>query len=299
MTTALFAIEPPAVASRGYVNLYHAATDEHQKIREHCEHLWELYNPYADNNFLPEFVLHFHERWFEMYLGACLLERDVDLHRSAPPGPDLLARVHGRRVWIEAICASAGEPGKPDTVERRDGITPWNLIALRIRSAIEEKKRKYDRYLAQHIVSVDDRLLIAVNISAIPYARDDAERYIFRALFGVGELVITFDLATMRPVSHSNRQLVSINKVATGTPIGVQPFIDGSMPAIAGAIVSSDVSASAALLDLPPALTLYPNLTAAEPWRAGTLPVPQEWTFEPNDEGWRGQRLSHDARATG
>jgi hypothetical protein len=141
--------------------------------------------------------------------------------------------------------------------------------------------------------------LIAVNISAIPYARDDAERYVFRALFGMGELVITFDLRTMRPVEHSNRQLVSIDKLATGTPIGVQPFIDGSMPAIAGAIVSCDVSASTAILELPPALTMYPNPTAAKPWRAGTLPIPQEWTFQPNDEGWRGQLLSHKPDATG
>jgi len=299
MTTGLFSIEPPANASHGYVNLYSAATDEHRKIREHCEYLWKLYKPYADKNFLPEFVLHFHERWFEMYLGACLLTRGVALRPCKLPGPDLQAQVDGRRVWIEAICPSAGEPGKPDTVKRGDGLTPWNLIALRIRGAIEDKNRKYDGYLAQHIVGADDRLLIAVNISAIPYARDDAERYVFRALFGMGELVITFDLRTMRPVEHSNRQLVSIDKLATGTPIGVQPFIDGSMPAIAGAIVSCDVSASTALLELPPALTMYPNPTAAKPWRAGTLPIPQEWTFQPNDEGWRGQLLSHKPDATG
>jgi hypothetical protein len=57
MTTGLFSIEPPANASHGYVNLYSAATDEHRKIREHCEYLWKLYKPYADKNFLPEFVL--------------------------------------------------------------------------------------------------------------------------------------------------------------------------------------------------------------------------------------------------
>src|SRR5271167_2405657 len=100
MTTVLFSIEPPANASHGYVNLYSAATDEHRKIREHCEYLWRLYKPYADKNFLPEFVLHFHERWFEMYLGACLLTRGVALRPCKLPGPDLLAQVDGRRVWI-------------------------------------------------------------------------------------------------------------------------------------------------------------------------------------------------------
>jgi hypothetical protein len=47
MTTGLFSIEPPANASHGYINLYSAATDEHRKIREHCEYLWRLYKPYA------------------------------------------------------------------------------------------------------------------------------------------------------------------------------------------------------------------------------------------------------------
>ena len=104
--------------------------------------------------------------------------------------------------------------------------------------------------------------------------------------------MITFDLKTMRPVEHSNRQLVSIQKLKSGEPVGVQPFIDGSMPAIAGAIVSCDVSASAALSDCPPALTMYPNLTSEKPWRAGTLPIPYEWTFEPGAEAWRGTLLS-------
>jgi hypothetical protein len=291
MTTGLFSIEPPANAARGYVNLYGAATEEHRNIRAHCERLWELFSAYADKNFLTEFVLHFHERWFEMYLGAYLIERGITLHNTAPPGPDLLAEVDSRRVWIEAICPTAGEPGRPDTVEFGDGYVPWDRIALRIRGAVDEKKRKYDGYLERGIVSADNRLLIAVNVSAIPYARDDAGRYVFRAPYGVGELIITYDLKTLRPVEHSHRQLASIEKLKSGQPVGVQPFIDGCMPAIAGAIVSCDVSASAALLDSPPALTMYPNLTASEPWRTGVLPIPYEWQFEPTAEGWRGQLL--------
>lgn len=266
-------------------------TEEHQAIRAHCEALWKLFAPYADKDFLTQFVLRFHERWFEMYLGAHFLQQGVRLHQVAPPGPDFLVEIDGRRIWIEAICPTGGEPGMPDTIVRGDGLTPWNLIALRIRGAVEEKKRKYDRYLDQGIVRTKDDLLIAVNVSAIPYARDDAERYVFRGLYGLGELVITFDLKTMRPVDHSNRQLATIEKLRSGAPIGVQPFIDGSMPTITAAIVSCDVSASAALSQSAPALTVYPNLTAASPWRAGTLPIPYEWTFEPTPEGWHGRRM--------
>lgn len=288
--TTLFSIKPGKDASRGYVNLYRAETDEHRTIRAHCERLWSVFGPYADKDFLTEFVLHFHERWFEMYLGAHLLDQDVQLHPVTSPGPDFLVDVDGHRIWIEATCPTAGEPGKPDTIVRGDGLTPWNLIALRIRSAVEEKRRKYDCYLERGIVRSGDSLLIAVNISAIPYARNDAERYVFRALYGVGELVITFDPRTMRSVDHTNRQISAIKKLGSGAPVGVQPFIDGSMPAIAAAIVSCDVSASAALSGSAPDLTMYPNLTAAIPWRASTLPIPNEWTFEPTRDGWNGQR---------
>jgi len=287
----LFSIQPGDDASRGYLNLYRSDTEELRAIREHCEHLWTLFAPYADPQFLTQFVLHFHERWFEMYLGTFLLGAGVRLVHTEPPGPDLLCEINGSRCWIEAICPTAGEPGRPDTIVRGDGITPWNLITLRIRGAVEEKKRKYDRYIEQGIVAKEDRLLIAVNVSAVPYAREDAERYVFRALYGLGELVMTFDLATMRLVDRTNRQIATIEKLRTGAPVGVQPFIDGSMPPVAAAIISGDVSASAALSGgTLPDLTLYPNLTAAAPWHAGALPFPHEWTFEVNADGWNGRR---------
>jgi hypothetical protein len=253
------------------------------RMREHCERLWRVFHPYADAQFLDEFPRHFHERWFEMFLAVRLLERGAQLQHTAPPGPDSLFTVDGRRVWVEAVCGTAGEPGRPDTVVRSSaGHVPWNLIALRIRAAIDEKKRKYDQYLERGIVVEGDSLLIALNVDQIPHAALDCQTYIFRALFGVGNRVITIDRKTMKGVSSSNEQLVSIAKLSSGAPVGTQPFIDGSMPAIAGAIVSADNAMGAAHAESPPALTLYPNLTARTPWTTGALPVTHEWRFESN-----------------
>jgi hypothetical protein len=65
------------------------------------------------------------------------------------------------------------------------------------------------------------------------------------------------------------------------------PFIDGSMPSIAGALVSSHEAVAAAHENTAD-LTLYPNLTAAVPWRFGDLSLEREWIFEPSSEGWTG-----------
>ena len=172
------------------------------------------------------------------------------------------------------------------------GYVPWDLIALRIRAAIEEKRRKYDRYLEQGIVVEKDSLLIALNVDQIPHAALDCQTYIFRALYGVGNYVITMDLSTRKAVSSTNEQLVSIAKLSSGAAVGTQPFIDGSMPAIAGTIVCADNAMGAAHAESPPALTLYPNLTARTSWTTGALPVTHEWRFESNSDGWRGELLT-------
>lgn len=301
MNTAsdLFAANPPN-ASIMYAALRSPTSEKQRRVRAHVEGLWQIYHYYAEPLFLSEFPLQFHERWFEMYLAVCLLETGARLQKTLPPGPDLLVNVNASRVWIEAVCASGGQPGLPDTVEEpvrtvpgeasAGGFVPWDRIALRIRNSIEEKKRKYDRYLERGIVTSDDFLLIALNVYKIPFASADVERYILRSLFGIGNQVIMLDRNTAQPVGSTNQQLLAIAKVATGSQVGTMPFIDGSMPAISGVIVSSH-EAVAAAHENSGDLALYPNLTATIPWTFGTLPVDREWTFEPSSEGWTGELL--------
>jgi hypothetical protein len=292
----LFAANP-LNASTMYVALRSPTSEKQRRVRAHVEQLWQIYHYYAEPLFLSEFPLQFHERWFEMYLGVGLLKAGAKLQKTLPPGPDLLVNANGRHFWIEAVCASGGQPGLPDTVEEpvrpgpgevsAGGYVPWDRIALRIRNSIEEKKRKYDRYLERSIVTVDDYLLIALNVYKIPFASADVERYVFRSLFGIGNQVIMFDRSTTQPVGSTNQQLLAIAKVATGSEVGTMPFIDGSMPAIAGTIVSS-FEAVAAAHENTADLTLYPNLTAAVPWKFGGLPLEREWVFKPSAEGWTG-----------
>jgi hypothetical protein len=171
-------------------------TSDHPRavqVRQHCERMWAIYHRYADAQFLAEFPRRFHDRWFEMYLTVTPLQLDAQVQLTQPPGPDILVAHEGRRLWIEAVCASGGEAGRPDsiaepqfvagrTVTGPGGYEEWDKIALRIRNSIEKKRAAYAEYLRLGIVTTDDLLVIAVNVNKIPGATLDTQKYIFRAL---------------------------------------------------------------------------------------------------------------------
>jgi hypothetical protein len=78
-------------------------------VREGCEDLWRGFSDLADANFVERFPFEFHQRWFEMYLGAALRRAKLDV--TAPkPGPDLRVMVEGRPIYIEAPVARRCRP---------------------------------------------------------------------------------------------------------------------------------------------------------------------------------------------
>jgi hypothetical protein len=83
------------------------------------------------------------------------------------PGPDVLLEHEGNRVWVEAVIATNGVTGRPDTVvdPNPDGSCriPEEKIVLRYTNAISEEYRKYRAYLREGIVRETDAFVIAVN----------------------------------------------------------------------------------------------------------------------------------------
>jgi hypothetical protein len=270
-------------------------------VRQHCVDLWRDFAPFVDSQFVAEFPRHFHERWFEMYLTVSLLHAGADVQPTQPPGPDVLVRADGRRIWIEAICGTGGAPGLPDSIPAPVYPTGGGARKLRERPvgpySASDPERLGDQegclrsVSANQIVAPDDVLLVAINVREIPYAWPDESRYMFRALFGVGNQVLMIDRATAKAVSSSHEQLVSIPKKSTGAPVGTMPFIDDSMPNIAGVVCSSGNAANAPS-PLGADLTLFPNLTASAPWIGRSLPGVMEWAFEQNADGWSGSLQS-------
>jgi hypothetical protein len=124
--------------------------------------MWHIYQPYADPQFLAEFPIRFHQRWFEMYLTVSLMdERRRPAHitswtrrarrRERPPRLDRSRVRHG---W--SARAARFSP-LPDTRNRELGA--WDRIALRVRASVDEKKGKFDTYLRDGLVTPDDALV--------------------------------------------------------------------------------------------------------------------------------------------
>lgn len=294
--TNLFQDEP-ANACRAFQNLHTPKTEQSAAARAHCEDLWRDFAQHADTNFVREFATQTHARWFEMYLTVTLMRAGFTVE-CRKPGPDILVTVNGQRFWIEAIAATGGEPGKPDSVAppKFDGEfhdTPVREMALRIRAALEEKARKFASYQQKGIVAPGDVLVVALNVHDIPWAFADMEPLMKRAFYGVGDLVMEISRETLKAVSQHNQQLTHIEKRSTGAEVGVMPFIDGSM-----SHVSAGLGSLSDAWNLPrhlgDDLHLFPNLTAAVRWPAGAISIGHEWKFvvDPKD-GWNGTLVNH------
>jgi hypothetical protein len=294
---ALFGSTDPT-ADPFYINVRTSNHPRAMQVREHCERMWAIYHRYADPQFLAEFPRRFHDRWFEMYLTVTLLQQGAQVQKTRPPGPDILVADEGRRIWVEAVCASGGEPGRPDSVAQPQfvpgrtvvtdaGYEEWDKIALRIRNSIEKKREAYAEYLRVGIVTADDLLVIAVNLDKIPGATLDTQKYILRALFGVGDLQVVINRESREIVGHHNQELISITK-SKGAKVGTQPLVDGSMPTISAVLVSEFNAMSAAEKEFID-LTIFPNLTATNPWPQRAL-LFDEWVFQDKGPGgWDGE----------
>jgi len=172
---------PGDASDPAYVNLRDRQDREAIPVREFVESLWCRFRGFADPHFLTEVRRDFHARFWEMYLTCALQEyaaqRDAVL--SCPkPGPDILLEHEGSRVWVEAVVATNGIPGLPDTVvePNPDGKIPEEKLVLRYTNAIAEKYRKYHKYLRKGIIHKNDAFVIAISGTALAYQFARAER---------------------------------------------------------------------------------------------------------------------------
>ena len=132
----------------------YANVRENPELRDfkcYVEFLWRAYAPYADKHFLSDSITHFQERFWEMYIGVTFLANGFCIEHAGEEGPDFFVLTTQRKVWIEAIAPGAGdgpdavpEPEYGASVEPR---APVDEVILRVRHAIEEKKRKYVSYV--------------------------------------------------------------------------------------------------------------------------------------------------------
>lgn len=250
-----------------------------------AERLWMVFQSYADPHFLTEIRRDFSARFWEMYLTCAFLEKASDrgYFLSCPkPGPDIRLDLNGDRIWVEAVTATNGEPGRPDSLMEPspDGSyrIPEEKIVLRYTTAIRDKYVRYLHYLRMGLVHKNDAYVVAVNKSRLAYrwaaAAIDLPRFL-KAVYPIGELEVLIDRNVPRIVGAQNRPRFFIPK-ANKSKVPVQAFVDRRWRGLS-AVLCSDADVGWSKSPLGADLELAYNPLSRRPIARGVIPAAREW----------------------
>lgn len=201
---------------------------KHENVRNFIDSLWSRYYPYADDHFLEDARNHFQERFWEMYVGVTLLDRQFQLYRASDSGPEFYFLLERRKVWFEAIAPGPGVG--PDYVPQpplgEASAVPTEKILLRFTSALAEKRNKYLIAKSKGIIAEDDLYILAINSRKIPHAPFGSTMpYYVQALLPFGNPAIAIDKKTMEVVDSYYQYRSNIAK-ANGQSISTLGFLN-------------------------------------------------------------------------
>jgi hypothetical protein len=140
------------------------------KTRKWLEGLWNVYEPYAEPDFLQKLRKPdgknggFHAFSWQMYLASVLIGKGYKPEENSGSGPDIQVVLDGKNVWIEAVVTTPGDDinaaGRQGSGDIYENIDP--RIA-RVTNAFTEKYKKYEKYLEEGVCADDDVCVIAIN----------------------------------------------------------------------------------------------------------------------------------------
>lgn len=283
MTSILF-------AKTGSDKIYNAIREEINPICKRAKafinNLWETVNPFLDSDFSSKLPLEFHQRFWELYMAASVLESNLHLvprdSGRSNTGPDICIKAeHNKRIWIEAVTASSGI-GVDAVQETESGIAhdvPDDQIKLRLLNSFDEKHRKYIQYLKNNSVELGEAYIIALNAALIPSANLEREiPRIVRALLPFGHQTLHFDSNSFKIVDSTYEYKGAVKKLS-GTEIPTTSFLNPNYSGIS-AVIYSNVDAFNYPSTLGSSLLLFHNPLAANPLPAGFLKRGVEYWVE-------------------
>ena len=276
-----------------YVNLRDLKNEWNEPAREFAESLWERFCSFADPHFLTEVRHDFQARFWEMYL-TCAIQEFADQQGSIlscpKPGPDILLERDNSRVWVEAVVATNGTPGRPDSVAEPNpdgsGKIPEEKLVLRYANAISEKYRKYQGYLRDGIINKNDAFVIAINGAALSYKwtqlENDVPRFL-KAVYPIGVYQLLLENRTGKIIGQQNEPRFNIMK-ASGAAVGTMSFLERRSRGISAILGSSaDVMWHSLALGVDFELAHNPNSRA--PIADFVIPAKKGWRAVLNETG--------------
>lgn len=163
--------------------------------RSRCgvEELWEQYRNFADPHFREDARNHFHQRYWEMYLGVALMNRGFQLQRWGDAGPDFYIEIGKQRIWLEAVAPErgCGDDEVPSLVLNKVMDVPVKQMILRFTQALREKRGKYLGALKKGIIAPEDQYILAINSYCFMDSSFQNPLPVFlKAFMGVGDRVV-------------------------------------------------------------------------------------------------------------
>ena len=181
-----------------------------------------------------------------MYLACTLIELGFNLiPRKSSYGPDIQIKLNNKSLWIEATAPDAGigadsVPGYSNFEDSIEFIrVPEEQMILRLTNSFYKKCQRYDGYVSSGLVSKNDIFVIAINGFDIPHILGEDEiPYIVKSVLPFGNLTVTIDIETMKPIEQFYQYRSHIQK-KSGSNVPTKAFQDPSYSFVAGVLYST------------------------------------------------------------
>ena len=278
----------------GYVNIRAGIAAPEREMREQIENLWTEYEPYADGDFREGFARDIDGRFWELYLGATLLNSGHRLLRGSERNsgcgqPDICVIEDGRRTWIEAIAPTRGDRDR-DQVPRIRPINeggnvvpiPLRQTQLRTTSAFWTKSQRIRGYLEEGVIDPSDRRIIAISANRFAMVATEDPPLIMSCLFPIGAAFVRVDRISGEVVEEGYNYAPTIERQEGSIP---RTAFSGPEFSHVSGVLWSRIGLSNLSRQVRP-LTMVHNPYAEIPIDQGWGPWDKEYVVSEDASGW-------------
>jgi hypothetical protein len=255
------------------------------ELRSRLDALYANIAGHEDEHFGSQFDCDPQSRIWEMMVATILKDAGLAFTGKGV-GPDFNVTVPNRRIWVEAVCPTKGAASHPDSVPDFSfdeiSVVPENQLRLRICSALEAKRKKFEDYRTSGVVSEQDCCVIAVSSSKMDGRGSMHPSLGMRAAFGYSNPYMVFDAKSSGVVAEGLSYEPNITKTsskAISSAVLTQP-----MYSPISAILYSDASVHSLGFDLFAESELILNPNANNPLPQGLLNI-DEFRTSISDDG--------------
>lgn len=224
---------------------YNAVRDDPDLMfaRNYVEEMWKKYKLYAEPRFQEKAMEDFHAKIWEMYLGCVFIDNGMNLQvKQKEEGPDLCVLLGDRYLWVEAIAPESGKGDNavPEANTDNEAMdVPESQVLLRLTGAIEEKYKKYQKYITggSPIIKPKDYYVIAINGGRINFGSSSKGEipFIVSCAYGLGDEVLTIRGNNVAGSHYAYREKIDTH---AGSPVSTDIFLNKQYSGISAVLYS-------------------------------------------------------------